>query len=156
VDAATLDPEVRAFMRVALEHGLRTLPSCAGHIIHDPHDLEAALDGVEDDARAIRGGLLVLQDTEGPAQLRPCLPGWRPPARHLLADALTRNSGRGAAGLVLPRGQRVDLRPLTLPGRSRAWLDRERLLLVTRCQEAGEVADLWARLAHRLPDALRG
>lgn len=154
MDAATLDPEVRAFMRVALEHGLRTLPSCAGHIIHDPHDLEGLLDGLDDDARLVRDGLLVLRDTESGDTLCPYLPGWRPPPRNLMADALVRASGRGGAGLVLPHGARVDLRPLMVPGRSRAWLDRERLLLITRCREAGEVADLWRTLAGRLPDAL--
>ena len=155
VDGSTLDLEVRPFVRAALDHGLRTLPCCAGHIVHDPHDLEGLLDGLDDDARLVRDGLLVLRDTESGDTLCPYLPGWRPPPRRLMADALVRSSGRGGAGLVLPDGAEISLGALTLPGRTMARREGQRVLLATRARSGSEVADLWGRLAHRLPAALR-
>jgi hypothetical protein len=155
VEPETLDVEVRPFVRTALDCGLLTLPSCAGHLVYDPRELDDLLEDVDDDARRLRAGTLTLRDTESEALLRPLLPGWRPPDRRLTVEALMRASGRGGAGLVLPVGCDLNLGALAIPGRACAWREGRRVLLATRGRSGAEVADLWGRLADRLPGALR-
>jgi hypothetical protein len=154
VDPDTLDPEVAPFVRTALGCGLLTLPSCAGHLVYDPHDLETLVDRVEEDGAGLRAGTLLLRDTESEALLRPLLPGWRAPDRRLTVEALLAASGRGGAGVVLPVGCSLNLGALCLPRRSAAWQEGRRVLIATRAATHAEVRDVWGALAHRLPRAL--
>lgn len=154
VDASTLDPEVAPFIQTALGCGLLTLPSCAGHIVRDPHDLDTILEEVDADAAELRSGTLWLRDTESEATLRPLLPGWRPPDRRLTVQALLRASGRGGAGVVLPVGCTLNVGALCLHGHAVAWREGPRVLLSTRARSHAALRDVWGTLAHRLPRAL--
>ena len=75
---ATLDTQLVGLVRWARAHGISTGPSCAGHSL-SPHAAALIFEGLQSDARQVRGPGLVLRDVETGERWRWRRPDYRAP-----------------------------------------------------------------------------
>ena len=123
VDLGTVDPPLRELVGRLNAAGLATLPSCLGHHGWNGARIWRAAGALRDQAGALRGPGLTMEDVEDGSQHRVRVHGWVAPSASDLRAGARATMGQGYLGVLLP-GPRL-LEPVHLGGvvqlTERAW-----------------------------------